>query len=99
VHGLICRHKFALAQHLQAMTLDNFTINKRWQHPLLEDSEHDVNIDNYDFNTEKISKYLDENINVIKQNGDRAIKEEPVTFRKNKKVEVLRKKKKDCEVL
>jgi len=65
------------AQHLQAKTLDNFTINKRWQPLRLEDSEYKLNIDNYDFNTEKISKYLVENINLIKKNGDHAAKEEP----------------------
>jgi len=76
---------FALAPHLQFKTLDNFTINKRRQTPFLEDSEYKLNIDNYDFNTGKISKYLAENINLSKRNGDHAIKEEPVTFRKNEK--------------
>jgi len=74
-----------LVQHLQAKTLDNFIINKRWQPPILEDREYKLNIDNHDFKTEKISKYLAGNINLIKRNGDHAIKEEPVTFRKNEK--------------
>jgi len=90
---------FALALHLQFKSLDNFTINNKWQHPFLEDSEYKLNIDNYDFNTGKISKYLAENINVIKKHGDHAITEEPVTFRKNEKAEVLRKKKRDDEML
>jgi len=85
VRSLICRHISALVQHLQVKTFDNFTINKRWQPPILEDSEYKLNIDNYDFNTEKISEYLTENINVIKKHGDHAITEEPVTFRKNEK--------------
>jgi len=71
------------AQHLQAKTLDNFTINKRWQPLRLEDSEYKLNIDNYDFNTEKISKYLVENINVIKQMGIMQQKKSPVTFQKS----------------
>jgi len=60
--GLVCRHVLALANVNQDKTLGKFDINKRWQPPLMNSNEFNLKIDNYSFDSNLVSKYLNKNI-------------------------------------
>jgi len=60
--GLVCRHIFALANVNQDKTLGKFDINKRWLPPLMNSNEFNLKIDNYSFDSNLVSKYLNKNI-------------------------------------
>ena len=60
--GLVCRHVLALANVNQDKTLEKFDIIKRWLPPLMNSNEFNLKIDNYSFDSNLVSKYLNKNI-------------------------------------
>jgi len=88
--GIICRHIFAISNVNQDKTLEKFTIHNRWLPPQINSDGFDLQVDNYSFNSNLVSKYLEKNIQPIEKtknlkkgaNDD----EDKISFQSNSKV-------------
>jgi len=89
--GIICRHIFAISNVNQDKTLEKLTIHNRWLPPQINSNGFNLQIDNYNFNTNLVSKYLEKNFQPIEK--DKKLKEkddddgeDKISFQVNSKV-------------